>query len=212
MVRTPQLNRNSYQATTTISMFSVSNFPVPSVQLVPSVPATAITISHHTHHPHWHWSDLQYRELVEMYMDFVDHAESTTGNSPVNPHLNPKLIEQVFTKFSRVAPRDCIIRKLKDCHTLEEEPFELAMNPMGAAFYRPSQVNIRHRNQWDILKVQRMKDQIVNYQHQLTLVKLVKLDTLTHHTSQLIRTITGKIEERQRCLQLHPTRYYRPGP
>ena len=187
-------------------MFSVSNFPV---QSVPSVPATAISISHHTHHPQWRWSNLQYRELVEMYMDFVDHTESTTGNSPVNPHLNSKLIEQVFTKFSRVAPRDCILRKLKDCHTLEEEPFELAMNPMGAAFYRPSQVNIRHRNQWDILKVQRMKDQIVNYQHQLTLVKLVKL---THHTSQLIRTITGKIEERQHCLQLHPTRYYRPGP
>jgi ribonucleotide reductase alpha subunit len=80
---------------------------------------------------------------------------------------------------------------------------------MAAAYQRPRQVNIRHRNQWDILKVQRMKDQIVNYQHQLTLVKLV---TLTHHTSQLISTIIGKIEERQRCLQLHPSRYYRPGP
>jgi len=204
MVRTTQINRSSQQATTTTSMFSVSSFSVPAV------PATAnISISHHTHHPRWHLSDLQYRELVAMYMDFVDHAESTTGNSPVDPHLNPKLIEQVFARFSRVAPRDCILRKLKDCHALEEEPFELAMNPMGAAFHRPNQVNIRHRNQWDILKVQRMKDQIVNYQHQLTLVKLV---TLTHHTSQLIRTITGKIEERQRCLQLHPTRYYRPGP
>lgn len=198
MVRTPQLNRSSQQATTTTSMFSV-----------PAVPATATPISNHTHHPRWHLSDLQYRELVAMYMDFVDHAESTTGKSPVDPHLNPKLIEQVFARFSRVAPRDCILRKLKDCHALEEEPFELAMNPMAAAYQRPRQVNIRHRNQWDILKVQRMKDQIANYQHQLTLVKLV---TLTHHTSQLIRTITGKIEERQRCLQLHPSRYYRPGP
>ena len=187
-------------------MYSVSV----STFSVPKVPATAnISISHHTHHPRWHLSDLKYRELVAMYMDFVDHAESTTGNSPVDPHLNPKLIEQVFARFSRVAPRDCILRKLKDCHALEEEPFELAMNPMGAAFHRPSQVNIRHRNQWDILKVQRMKDQIVNYQHQLTLIEHV---TLTHHTSQLIRTIAGKIEERQRCLQLHPTRYYRPGP
>ena len=198
MVRTPQLNRSSQQATKTTSMFSV-----------PAVPATATPISNHTHHPRWHLSDLQYRELVAMYMDFVDHAESTTGKSPVDPHLNPKLIEQVFARFSRVAPRDCILRKLKDCHALEEEPFELAMNPMAAAYQRPRQVNIRHRNQWDILKVQRMKDQIANYQHQLTLVKLV---TLTHHTSQLIRTITGKIEERQRCLQLHPSRYYRPGP
>ena len=199
MVRTSQLNRSSHQATKTTSMYSV-----------PAVPATATPISNHTHHPRWHLSDLQYRELVAMYMDFVDHAESTTGKSPVDPHLNPKLIEQVFARFSRVAPRDCILRKLKDCHALEEEPFELAMDPMGAAFHRPHhQVNIRHRNQWDILKVQRMKDQIANYQHQLTLVKLVKL---THHTSQLIRTITGKIEERQRCLQLHPSRYYRPGP
>ena len=194
-------------------MFSVSNFPVhtvPSVPAVPAVPATAIPISHHTHHPRWHLSNLQYRELVAMYMDFVDHAESTTGKSPVNPHLNPALIEQVFARFSRVAPRDCILRKLKACHTLEEEPFELAMDPMGAAFQRPHyQVNVRHRNQWDILKVQRMKDQIANYQHRLTSIKHV---TLTHHTSQIIRTITGKIEERQRCLQLHPTRYYRPGP
>jgi len=203
MVRTTQINRSSQQATTSTSMYSVS---VSSF----SVPATAnISISHHTHHPRWHLSDLKYRELVAMYMDFVDHAESTTGNSPVDPHLNPKLIEQVFARFSRVAPRDCVLRKLKDCHALEEEPFELAMNPMAAAYQRPRQVNIRHRNQWDILKVQRMKDQIVNYQHQLTLIEHV---TLTHHISQLVRAITGKIEERQRCLQLHPTRYYRPGP
>ena len=208
MVRTPQLNHSSHQATTTTSMYSVSNF---QVHVVPAVPATATSISNHTHHPRWHLSDLQYRELVAMYMDFVDHAESTTGKSPVDPHLNPKLIEQVFARFSRVAPRDCILRKLKDCHTLEELHLVVSLERICVSVTRPHhQVNIRHRNQWDILKVQRMKDQIVNYQHQLTLVKLVP--PLKHHTSQIIHTITGKIEERQRCLQLHPSRYYRPGP
>jgi hypothetical protein len=208
MVRATQNDHSSQQATTT-SMYSVSIIPPASAP--PTVTAAA---TRNSFRPHWHWSNPQYRELVAMYMDFVDHVESTTGTSPINPHLNPVLIKQVFTKFSRVAPRDSVICKLKDCHTLEEEPFELAMNPMASTYdtytHRPKvNVNIRHRNQWDILKVERMKDQIVNYQHQLTLIKHV---ALTRNILQLIRTITSKIEERQRCLQLHPTRYYRPGP
>jgi hypothetical protein len=144
-----------------------------------------------------------------MYMDFVDHAESTNGTSIANPHLNPALIEQAFSKFSHIAPRDCIIRKLKDCHTLEEEPYELAMNPMAAAYLQLPQANIRHHTQWNIIKIQRMIDQLAKYQHQLALITTL---TLPNDTKQTIAAMTAKIEERQRCLQLHPTRYYRPGP
>ena len=191
MVHTSQLNSSSQQATTTTSMYSVS-----------TLPASAASTTSKSFRPRWFWSDLQYRELVTMYMNFVDHVESTTGTYPVNPHLNPALIEQVFAKFSRVAPRDCVIGKLKDCYTLEEEPYELAMNPMTAAYQRPRQINIRQRNQWDTLKVQRMKDQIAHYQHLIDIID----------DKHAIRALISEIEERQRCLHLHPTRYYRPGP
>ena len=160
---------------------------------------------HNSFRPRWQWSDANYRGLIATYMDFVDHAESTHSVSPVNPHLNPTLIEQAFSKFSHIAPRNCILHALQDCHNLEEEPYELAMNPMADAYLKRPQINIRHRNQWDILKIQRMIDQIAFYHHQLTLLRLP-------NDKQTIATITNKIEERQRCIQLHPTRYYRPGP
>ena len=189
-------------------MYSVSILPAPAT-------ATATTKHHNPVRPRWYWSDLQYRELVGMYMDFVDRAESANGTSIANPHLNPALIEQAFYKFSHIAPRDCIIRKLKDCRTLEEEPYELAMNPMSAAYLHLPKAHIRHRNQWDILKIQRMIDQIAKYQHQLAhLAHLAHLAYIapTNDNKQTIAAIRTKIEERQRCLQLHPTRYYRPGP
>jgi hypothetical protein len=195
--------------TTTTSMYSVSILPAPAIT---TSTATAATKHHNPVHPRWYWSDLQYRELVGMYMDFVDRAESANGTSIANPHLNPALIEQAFYKFSHIAPRDCIIRKLKDCHTLEEEPYELAMNPMSAAYLHLPKAHIRHRNQWDILKIQRMIDQIAKYQHQLAHLAYIAHIAPTNDNKQTIAAIRTKIEERQRCLQLHPTRYYRPGP
>ena len=196
-----------------------------SVSIIPALPAPATSATATIHHhnsvrPRWYWSDANYRKLVAMYMDFVDHKESSNGTSIANPHLNPELIEQAVAAFSRVAPRDCIIRKLKDCRTLEEEPYELAMNPMSAAYLHLPKAHIRHRNQWDILKIQRMIDQIAKYQHQLAhLAHLAHITPNNHNNNnnnnnikQAIAAITTKIEERQRCLQLHPTRYYRPGP
>ena len=182
-------------------MYSVSILPARATPV-----ATAISKSFRC--PRWQWSDANYRELVATYMNFVDHKESTTGTSPVNPHLNPTLIGQVFSKFSHIAPRNCILHALKDCHNLEEEPYELAMNPLADTYLKRPQINIRHRNQWDILKIERMIDQIAFYKHQLTLTLL----TLPNNNKQTIAALTNKIQERQRCIQLHPTRYYRPGP
>jgi hypothetical protein len=84
-------------------MYSVSILPAPAIT---TSTATAATKHHNPVHPRWYWSDLQYRELVGMYMDFVDRAESANGTSIANPHLNPALIEQAFYKFSHIAPRD----------------------------------------------------------------------------------------------------------
>jgi hypothetical protein len=67
----------------------------------------------------------------------------------------------------------------------------------------PRDVNIHQRTQWDILKVERIKDQIAHYECELTLIPAAEKHT--------IGMLKRKIEERQQCLQRHPTRYYRPG-
>ena len=103
----------------------------------------------------WNWTESQYRELNQLYMNFVDHHEITKGRSPVKPHRNQVLIQCAFGLFARVAPRNCILSALKVCNILEEEPYELTMNPMA----EPRDVNIHQRTQWDILKVERIKDQ-----------------------------------------------------
>ena len=96
--------------------------------------------------PEWNWTESQYRELIQLYMNFVDQEEITKGTPPTKPHRNRVLIQRAFDLFSRVAPRDCILRALKVCNILEEEPYKLAMDPMA----EPSDINIRHHAQWDI--------------------------------------------------------------
>ena len=148
----------------------------------------------------WNWRDSQYRELCQLYMNFVDYEEVTKGRPPNKPHRNQVLIQCAFGLFDRVAPRDCIISALRVCHLLEEEPYELAMDPMAEL----RKVNSRQRTQWDILKVERIKDQIAQYELELALIPAAE--------KQIRSGLKQKIEERQKCLQRHPTRYYRPAP
>ena len=169
-----------------------------------SVRSTTPTDNHHNRNfwrTRWYWSDANYQELVTMYMNFVDKEESINGISPLNPHLNPILIKQAVSKFLHIAPHDCIVRKLKDCYELEEEPYHLCMDGMYDTTPEP-QINIRHRIQWNTAKVERMKDQLALYTFKLSLTT----------DKQTIRTLNEKIKERENCLPLHPTRYYRPGP
>lgn len=149
--------------------------------------------------PEWKWTDSQYRELIQLYMNFVDQEEITKGTPPIKPHRNRVLIQRAFDIFARVAPRDCILRALKVCNILEEEPYKLAMDPM----VEPSNINICHRAQWDMLKVERMKDQIKQYECELAMIPA--------REKYAIGILKRKIQERQQCLQRHPTRYYRLG-
>jgi hypothetical protein len=73
------------------------------------------------------------------------------------------------------------------------------MDPM----VEPSNINICHRTQWDMLKVERMKDQIKQYECELAMIPA--------REKHVIGILKRKIQERQQCLQLHPTRYYRLG-
>jgi CDP-6-deoxy-D-xylo-4-hexulose-3-dehydrase len=93
------------------------------------------------------------------------------------------------------------MKKFEDIFILlEEEPYELAMDPMAEL----RKVNSRQRTQWDILKVERIKDQIAQYELELALIPAAE--------KQIRSGLKQKIEERQKCLQRHPTRYYRPAP
>ena len=204
-----QVNYSSKQTTSiSTSMFLASSFTNPAH-------TKAIT---HSQEPTWQWTEQQYRDLVTLYMDFVDGKERNDGTPPNNPHHNQELVNLAFVKFSHVAPRNCIRHALKNCHFLEEEPYEVTMNPMTEL----KEINSTHRSQWNIMKVQRIKDQLAHYQHQLQILMMRDRDHHDHHdeaaaasnkdNKQAMRVITRKIEERQRCLQLNPLRYYRPGP
>jgi len=74
------------------------------------------------------------------------------------------------------------------------------MDPMA----EPHNVSICQRTQWNILKVERIKDQIAQYELELALIPAAE--------KQIRNGLKRKIEERQKCLQRHPTRYYRPAP